>query len=384
MFTAGRQVLATDLGPAQPIDETAARYQAALRDPSTPLPVTSAAGRDLHRLVIAPIGAGLVSAQRLLFSPDGALNNVPLGTLAEGNITPGERYLHSYLTSGRDLLRRGPVARSSREVVVFADPSFEATPAAPPPGQLALGTSQGHRGLRVGRLPPLPGTKEEAVTISRLFPQARLFLKDAATESALLGLTSPALLHIATHGFFVEDDDAATRASTRSSHSHFSEREPAAPSNPLLRSALILAGAGVQPASSDASDLNRPDGIVTALEMAGMNLWGTQLVVLSACNSGRGVVKTSQGVYGLRRAIITAGAEALVTSLWKVDDVVTKELMTVFYEQLKAGVGRAPALAEAAQQIRRSHPHPYYWAAFILIGEGGPWCSRKRTNKAVR
>ena len=103
-----------------------------------------------------------------------------------------------------------------------------------------------------------------------------------------------------------------------------------------------------------------------------MNLWGTQLVVLSACDTGRGRETLGQGVYGLRRAFLVAGAETLVTSLWGVDDEVTKELMTVFYRRLLGGEGRAEAMRKAALTIRQRHPHPYDWAPFIVIGQPGP------------
>jgi CHAT domain-containing protein len=103
-----------------------------------------------------------------------------------------------------------------------------------------------------------------------------------------------------------------------------------------------------------------------------MNLWGTQMVVLSACNTGRGPVKLGQGVYGLRRAVITAGAETLVSSLWNVEDKATQKLMQEFYRRLRAGEGRAEAMEHAQREVRRTNPHPYYWASFIVIGKEGP------------
>ena len=104
-----------------------------------------------------------------------------------------------------------------------------------------------------------------------------------------------------------------------------------------------------------------------------MNLWGTQLVVLSACETGRGDVSNlGQGVYGLRRAVMVAGAESLLTSLWKVDDKATRDLMARYYKNLLKGSGRADAMREAALYLRKKHPHPYYWAPFIAIGRAAP------------
>lgn len=112
--------------------------------------------------------------------------------------------------------------------------------------------------------------------------------------------------------------------------------------------------------------------MVTALELAGLNLWGTELVVLSACDTGRGEVKRGQGVYGLRRALVVAGAETLVVSLWRVDDETTRIMMESYYRNLLAGQGRAAALKEAMRSLRAQHPHPYYWAPFIAIGRDAP------------
>ncbi|HYH94497.1 CHAT domain-containing protein, partial [Hyalangium sp.] len=114
------------------------------------------------------------------------------------------------------------------------------------------------------------------------------------------------------------------------------------------------------------------DSLVTALELAGLDLWGTELVVLSACDTGRGDVKLGQGIYGLRRALVVAGAETLVTSLWKVNDETTRMLMEGYYRNLLAGKGRAMALREAMLTLREQQPHPHFWAPFITLGKDAP------------
>ncbi len=103
-----------------------------------------------------------------------------------------------------------------------------------------------------------------------------------------------------------------------------------------------------------------------------MDLWGTQLVVLSACDTGRGDVLLGQGVYGLRRAFVIAGAETVVTSLWKVRDDSTHLLMESYYRNLLAGQGRASALRSAMRSMRETHPHPHDWAPFIVLGRDAP------------
>jgi CHAT domain-containing protein len=141
------------------------------------------------------------------------------------------------------------------------------------------------------------------------------------------------------------------------------DAETQRPEEPLLRSGLALAGA---------SELRQDATLVTALELAGLDLWGTQLVVLSACDTGRGDVQLGQGVYGLRRALVVAGAETVVMSLWKVDDDSTRLLMETYYRNLLAGQGRASALREAMRSVRESRPHPHHWAPFIALGSAAP------------
>jgi CHAT domain-containing protein len=164
-----------------------------------------------------------------------------------------------------------------------------------------------------------------------------------ASEAALKRLEAPRILHIATHGFFLQDGAIA---------------------NPLLRSGLALSGANVNAAGND-------NGVLTALEASSLNLWGTRLVTLSACDTGVGEVRNGEGVYGLRRAFFLAGAETVVMSLWPVSDLVTRQMMTAYYTGLKAGLGRGEALRQAqlAMLAKPNRRHPFYWASFIQAGE---------------
>ncbi len=134
--------------------------------------------------------------------------------------------------------------------------------------------------------------------------------------------------------------------------------------NPLLRSGLALAGANRLRSGRD-------DGVLTALEVAGLDLAGTELAVLSACETGVGAVQNGEGVYGLRRALVLAGVRTQIASLWKVNDAATKDLMIDYYRRLQAGTGRSQALREAQFTMLKdpARAHPYYWASFITIGE---------------
>jgi CHAT domain-containing protein len=134
--------------------------------------------------------------------------------------------------------------------------------------------------------------------------------------------------------------------------------------NPLLRSGLALAGINLRKSGTE-------DGVLTALEAAGLNLRGTKLVVLSACETGVGDVANGEGVYGLRRALAIAGAESQLISLWKVNDLGTKDLMVSYYKRLMNNVGRSEAVRQTQLEMLQ-HPkyqHPYYWAAFIPSGD---------------
>ena len=306
--------------------------------------------------------------------PDGAIAVVPFSALHTGTEYLTNLHSFQYLTTGRDLLRKRPASSNrpvSDEVFVFADPAFDTQPAE------RLGTS-GAAQLRSARLAsasltPLPGTREEAATIKRLLPMATVLTGSDANEARLQRLQAPSILHIATHGFYIsgtEEQQSASRS--------LSMKQASAPQDPLLRSILALAGAAVARASQQPGD--EQDGLVTALELSSINLWGTQLVVLSACNTGRGDARRSDGLYGLRRAAVIAGAETLVSSLWKVDDTVTKDLMKLFYLNLLAGVGRVEAMHQAAREIRKIHPQPYYWAPFIVTGQDGPLRDLPRTR----
>jgi CHAT domain-containing protein len=204
----------------------------------------------------------------------------------------------------------------------------------------------------------LGGTAQEARSIQLLFPDASLLSGPQATEAALKRTVGPRVLHIATHGFFL-GEPATVNSATRGIN--------ATPqiANPLLRSGLAFSGANLRRGDSN------EDGILTALEASGLNLWGTKLVVLSACDTGVGEVRNGEGVYGLRRAFVLAGAESLVMSLWPISDYTTRTLMTNYYRNLKQGMGRGEALRQVQLGMLKRNPnlHPFYWANFIQSGD---------------
>jgi CHAT domain-containing protein/Tfp pilus assembly protein PilF len=396
-----------DLGIAEQIDADLKLWREALLNPDRT--DVRALGRRVDERVMRPVRKLLGDTKRLFISPDGALNLIPFAALVdENNRYLMETYALNYLTSGRDLLRLQVRSENRPGAVIFANPIYNLTsqPIAAcqrrkPRRGLLLAAQDAdasneknaiieqaieYRSIDFTQVcyPPLKGTAEEATLINRALTNATVLTDKRATEAALKALNAPPVLHIATHGFFLPDQpqtlnqDAAPNANA------------AKAKNPLLRSGLIMAGANQK--SSGTGE----DGVLTAAEAAGLNLWGTKLVVLSACETGLGDVVNGAGVYGLRRALVLAGSETQVMSLWQVDDATTRDLMSDYYTRLRRGEGRTEAMRQAQLKMLRGvtqrrggrargltqtdttsarHAHPYYWAAFISSGD---WRSMNR------
>jgi CHAT domain-containing protein/tetratricopeptide (TPR) repeat protein len=359
-----------DLGEAATIDAEVAAFRVALRDPGRADVVSLA--RALDERLMRPIRTLLRDRQLVLLSPDGALNLLPFGALIDERQRPlADQFTFVYLTSGRDLLRLQLRAPSREGVLIVAAPDFDGTTglveARPPPGQVASSSRRSADFAKRGFL-PLLATTDEARAIRAFFPDATVLTGSTATEAVLRGVHGPRVLHLATHGFFLPDQPStgAWRRDLEDLTLFPPDNDPA-PENPLLRSGLALAGANRLQNGDD-------DGLLTALEVTSMDLVGTKLVVLSACETGVGTTPYGDGVYGLRRALVLAGAESQVMSLWPVDDDTTRDLMVAYYGQLARGEGRAEALRLAQREIAASpgRGHPFFWAGFIPIGAWGP------------
>jgi CHAT domain-containing protein/Flp pilus assembly protein TadD len=364
-----------DLGTVKELDGAVDAWRQALREPER---------RDVRRLarivdekVMQPVRVLAGNATHLLVSPDGELNLMPFAALVdESGHYLIERYAFTYLTSGRDLLHMGVARQSKSNPVIIANPAFGESVIS---GQIASNTTVRSslakgarrrsvidaRSLSGVYFAPLDGTTQEARGIKTLFTDATLLTGEGATEAALKTVVAPDILHIATHGFFLQDTRTTPAADALAANRSGNGESSAQIENPLLRSGLALAGANSR--NGGGSD----DGILTALEASGLNLWGTKLVVLSACDTGLGEVRNGEGVYGLRRAFVLAGTESLVMSLWPVSDYSTRRLMTDYYKNLKGGLGRGAALRRVQlDMLKRDQTlHPFYWANFIQSGE---------------
>ncbi|MBE9028454.1 CHAT domain-containing protein [filamentous cyanobacterium LEGE 11480] len=395
------KITTVDLGAAKPIDQLAEEFRRALRSRNGEIKQIA---RNLDAKLMAPIRQQLsvsnqTQPQHLLIAPDSQLNLIPFAALVDEH----QRYLIetyeiSYLTSGRDLLRLNQSPPSPKAALLLADPRYDQPgeadspitakrrtsqrPISQPPitqSPISQTRSQRTQNLHHIQFGPLPGTAAEAKAIAPQLTQAIVLTGKQATENALKQAASPRILHIATHGFFFDDQPQFTTSKRRGANvaRRRSDILPIATSpkqprtsrmnteNALLRSGLALAGFNDRQSGQE-------DGVLTALEVANLNLQGTQLVVLSACETGIGDVANGEGVYGLRRALVLAGADSQLISLWKVDDQGTKDLMTQYYNQLiKQQSSRSQALRQVQLAFRKSskYRHPFFWAAFIPSGD---------------
>jgi CHAT domain-containing protein len=210
----------------------------------------------------------------------------------------------------------------------------------------------------------LPGTKTEVDDISSILDNGgfnvQQVMEDQATETAVKNVNQPGIVHIATHGYFQKD--------VGDYPSVFGVQAENAQNNPLLRSGLLLADMG-KVLYSDQVDISSDDnGILTAYEVLNLDLEGTDLVVLSACETGLGEIKSGEGVYGLQRAFQVAGTDAIIMSLWKVSDDATQKLMSNFYRNWVGSKDKQTAFRDAQLQLMEEYKEPYYWGAFVMIG----------------
>ena len=377
-----------DLGPAQAIDDAIHAFRIEIAGaPRLIVEVGEAAaerqqretGFALFELVFAPLHSPLRDVDTLYLAPDGELNLLPFGVLPDqrGTYLIETRSLY-YLSTGRDLLRHPRHTSPSRTALVIAAPDYDrpgraAGDESSQNTQLAMRQQRTASGdLRRG-WSPLPGTRREADRIQETLAgmTVSVLTGEEASEGAVKNVQSPSILHLATHGFFLVEQPTAAAPATRgfSIADHTRSLRPRI-ENPMLRSGLVLAGANRLDGTADEGGTD--DGILTAMEAGQLSLEGTSLVVLSACETGIGTASRGQGVFGLRRAFETAGAESVVMSLWSVPDEETADLMANFYENLQEGVTRSLQQASLAQLATRraanGAAHPFFWGAFVCVG----------------
>jgi CHAT domain-containing protein len=302
-----------------------------------------------------------------LIAPDGGLARLSFAALPiGGEARLIDRYSVVQLLTGRDLLRPpAPPAAPTTSPLVVADPDYDADDRALDPvtdlqGQPLPSPPQRMRAL--GRFTRLPGTAAEGSVVAELLDVPVLTGADASKSRVLLS-RSPRVLHIATHGFSLEKhgDDAA-----RPMLWEFVEdlRHRGSLDNPLLRCGLAMAGANTYLTRRDRAVVV-DDGILNGEDISSLDLRGTELVVLSACETGLGKIHAGEGVLGLVRAFLLAGAQAVVATLWPIPDLATHLLIEHFYRALAVTAAPAEALALAQLATRSVHADPVDWAGFV-------------------
>jgi CHAT domain-containing protein/tetratricopeptide (TPR) repeat protein len=390
-----------DLGDADKIDAAVRTVRVQLRDAQDPTPTNNPirvkgepdaekellqALQRLAMLTLQPLLAEVGDARDLILSPDGALWLVPWAALptADGKYAI-ENYTIRYAISGRELLAK-PSTVKQEPPMVLADPDFDlGLSDARVAAMELLGRKlppSDFRGLTTASALPLvgrlPGTAREADAIK---PGLEKFARQEpwiykgknALEAVVKDFHSPKVVVLATHGFFLEDQEAKTsdRPGPREEGSLLT-KEGKMLENPLLRCGLLLAGCNDRESQRGSND---EDGVLTGMEIVGCDLRGTELVVLSACETGLGQVNNGEGVAGLRQAFQLAGARSVMATLWQVPDRDTALLMIDFFDNLAKKQSKAEALRNAqlarikARRDRNGAAHPFFWAAFTITGQ---------------
>ncbi|MBR9974267.1 MAG: CHAT domain-containing protein [Bacteroidetes bacterium] len=357
-----------------------ATYVSEAIDPRVPSYVTQRdVAEQLSGLVWEPLERFLDGVNAVWLIPDGLLHRLSFHALLTRDASGGfvhldDRYELHLLTGARDLLSRNvryrpqPYRRPD-DAVLFGAPQFS--------DGASDGTTSGERSqtaadTRGGSWGPLPGTRTEVEEVDRLCRERSVpsivHTGADATEERIKELSgqSPRILHVATHGFFFPVLRVRLQDLPFSLRSRGGAVQLRTEDNPMLRSGLVLSGANV--AWTGASPAPRQDdGILSALEISRLDFSGTDLVALSACETGLGDITNGEGIFGLQRAFQVAGASRLLMTLWKVADEATVVLMKHFYDRYLAGMDADKAFREARKAMRAVYPNPWYWAGFVLI-----------------
>jgi len=295
----------------------------------------------------------LDSTSQIIISPDGIYHQLSLAALtADDGKTLAEHFRISTTASTADILNFSS-ADSARVICIFANPEYSKSSEP-----------------QIGALTQLPGTLKEEEAIDQSFQEfqwkVKVYTGEDASEKNLKGIHHPSILHIATHGKFSSSSGQSLIAENKDQTDSYSLE------NSLISSALYFSGANTTLSRGSADPGN--DGVLTALEAMDLDLQGTDLVTLSACESGKGIIQPGEGAFGLARALRTAGARNILMSLWQVPDKETKELMTGFYKNLLNKQAKNEALRNAQLEerdvIKKRYGDdiPYFWAGFVLIG----------------
>jgi len=300
-----------------------------------------------YNIYWAPIQKEIGLASTVYLSADGVYNQINLEAIP----TPDGKYILDnsnivLVSNTKDLYLKKvkSTGAANNTASMFGNPQFY------------LASAQ-------GGISPLPGTEKEINQLQFLLKQkgwdAKEYLEKNATEEKIKELDNPKVFHVATHGFYKPAIDI--------SEDEITENEAKLAQNPLMRTGLLLKGAGDLWDKTE-FNYNIENGILTAYEAMNLNLDRTDLVVLSACETGLGQLEAGEGVYGLQRSFLVAGAKVLIMSMFKVDDDATQKLMLKFYQKWLNSGNMRQSFIDAKKELRVEYPEPIYWGAFIMIG----------------
>lgn len=349
----------------------------------------------LYNLIWKPLDSLLSGVHNIWYAPSGVLHRINFDAIPIDNTQNlSDRYTLTRLGSTRSLVVPDlPKSNENNEALVFGGITYEIDPtdvaqdsmiqAGPEDLSSPMNFVYADRSVpqRGERWNYLPGTEKEGSRITALLKKSNItphfYSGKAATEETFKTIgksgPSPRILHIATHGFFFPDPGLSPALEKHQDEADASLRENRGAAfkisdHPMIRSGLILAGGNHAWQTGKPYQPGMEDGILTAFEISQMNLSGTELVVLSACETGLGDIQGNEGVYGLQRAFKIAGVKYLVMSLWQVPDEQTQELMTTFYTKwLEDGFAIPEAFIVAQKEMQKKHKDPYLWAGFVLV-----------------
>jgi CHAT domain-containing protein/Tfp pilus assembly protein PilF len=375
-----------ELGRAVDVDSAVARYRRRFMNPANGEwsgPEYAAAVQELYRLIWEPLSSALSNVNFIFLAPDGALSLVSFAGLSSGDGSYLiEQYAFHYILSGRDLLSPVSTAPRGNGLLALGDPDFNAAPSArigkSAPGRLFAGlqtaiagitprnVTSGCRALRDRQVSKLPGTRLEVERLAdqwrsfRQEPVLTFFDNQSSEENLKRNSHGKRVIHVATHGYYISDECRSRPGSS----GYFGE-------SPLLQSGIFLAGSNLM--GQGAVDQGAEDGIVTAEEIAGLNLQGVQLVILSACETGMGVVRSGEGIFGLRRAFEMAGAQSVISTLWSVDDQAAAAMIGQLFapetEQVAEAMQRSMLKVIHERRAAGQSDDPFFWAAFVATGD---------------
>lgn len=341
--------------------------------PLEPSATVKTVGQQLYHALFGNAAATIEHADQIIVSPDGALNFFPFETLVDrkGDYLVRNHVL-SYVQSAREVVAWKHSIPSRSPPLILADPNYSAPT---PQGDCGDGTRGAHRRLRatdsLTDFQRLCGTADEAKIVKERLPDAKVLTGGDATEEAVKKAFGPRILHIATHGFADAELKWPSGFFSQQNQAWWSRQDyEVLDADLMLRGGLVFAGA-----NNRQSPGGHDDGLLSAAEASLLNLNGTQLVVLSACDSGLGLARAGDGIFGLRRALILAGARAQTFSLWPVSDSTTGEFMRRYYALLNEGRPNAEALALVKRELLAEGgilSEPWNWAVFVGYGHPGP------------